>query len=776
MGATRSVQLVPRLSAHPPLERWSSCDDSGLQKNVTGVSVYFVAVQGALRIICMSSSIFSMPAQLASFPHPDSYAQNLSQELRAAVEAFKKDHRGRQPLAAVAKAFKRATLVIEQSAYLSGKHQFLVGDRVVLCDLKQRQDLNGCVAIVKSEVDDDDGRIEVCVGTGSKKEMIRAKPPNLRLDWHVASDLHVSVPNTKVLVRDHDGAFCDEVCQVVSSEPVHYNFPLFRVTVRALASATDVTEAAPVDHLESVSAFGLVPASYIDIANDVCEHAVTIALLAAGVCATPAVKEMMTAVHICAEFHMRCVRSRDAARVCTSVLEALHSGGKSGSTPSSRMKDYCERLAWISWFCSICTDGINVTLQARGFLDDACSILTLCKDVICSVQGNDTYNYFVLLNNLALLHMKKERYDEAEAMYKEAMRIRELVLHSLVVPSPLKAMTECDEDFEDAIVDTMHGLAMVHIEQNRLEDAEALYHEALRMQRLKFGHDSLEVANLLHSLGVVHEKRDRLDEAEAVFREAMRTREVRLGHDSLPVSHSLGEIALLHVRRKQYNEGEDMLKEVLRIQQQRLGRDSTDIMIADTLGYLAEMYDKYLNRLEEADQLYTQALRIRRYRLGEDSMSVADLMGDVGHLYYKMNRLPESENMFRQAIRIKESKLGRNVVEVAQDLGRLGLVLCALDRNAEGEDLLREAMRIRESFMGDGRMFEHLSNWHDSKEEAESLVQLANMAALQHKTEEAESWYQDALRIYERLGSDAALIAHLRDRIAELQPPPLSDI
>jgi hypothetical protein len=291
-------------------------------------------------------------------PHPDSYARDLLQELRAAVEAFKVEHRGHQPLAAVAKAFKRAASVLEQCAPLSGKREFLVSQRVVLCKLQKRQDLNGCVAIIRNKADENDGRIEVCVGMGSKKEMMRIKPANLRLDWHVAADFHESACNSNVLVRRMDSAFCDQVCQVVSG-----NLETWEVTVRGMSSVSAIDEAAPVDLTEVMPSSDLVPAVYIDIANDVSNHTVTIVLLASGVSATPAAKAMMSAAHSCAEFHIRCARGREAARVCVSVMEAVHSGGKSGVTPSSRMQDYFERLAWISKFLSICLDHVDVNCK-----------------------------------------------------------------------------------------------------------------------------------------------------------------------------------------------------------------------------------------------------------------------------------------------------------------------------------------------------------------------------------------------------------------------------
>jgi tetratricopeptide (TPR) repeat protein len=169
--------------------------------------------------------------------------------------------------------------------------------------------------------------------------------------------------------------------------------------------------------------------------------------------------------------------------------------------------------------------------------------------------------------------------------------------------------------------------------------------------------------------------------------------------------------------------------------------------------------------------LYDRAISIRRFQLGESSLSVADLLSDIGNVKYRLNRLEDAKAMFREAIRIKELKLGRNNVEVAQDMGRLGLVVCDLDRLPVGEALLKEALHIRNSIMGDHPVF-----GRESKEEAESLTHLEDMAALQNRTDEAESLYLEAMRIQERLGADAALVAHLRNRIAELQPPPLADI
>lgn len=143
-----------------------------------------------------------------------------------------------------------------------------------------------------------------------------------------------------------------------------------------------------------------------------------------------------------------------------------------------------------------------------------------------------------------------------------------------------------------------------------------------------------------------------------------------------------------------------------------------------------------MNRLEDAEHLCNRVLRIRRFQLGEDFLSVADLLSETGEVTYRLNRLEESEASFREAIRMKELKLGHKHVDIAQDIGHLGLLVCGQDCNAGGADLLNEAFSLRNSLMGNDPVFED-----ESKEQAESLNHLADMAVMQNRTDDAERLY-----------------------------------
>lgn len=98
-------------------------------------------------------------------------------------------------VAALALAMKNAQKALDRSAPAPGQHVFCLGERLIMHDLKQRADLNGCIATVRNVADnvEGDGRVEVSVGSGGKaRQNLKLKPGNLRLEWHAVADVHVT--------------------------------------------------------------------------------------------------------------------------------------------------------------------------------------------------------------------------------------------------------------------------------------------------------------------------------------------------------------------------------------------------------------------------------------------------------------------------------------------------------------------------------------------------------------------------------------------------------
>jgi tetratricopeptide (TPR) repeat protein len=677
----------------------------------------------------------------ASLPHPDTFAKELLQELSIALEAFKKEFRGRDELAAVTKVFKRVRSVLDHGAPPPRDHEnhdFIVGDRTILYDLRQRSDLNGCLAIVKSRADvvESDGRVEVSVGMGSKKETVRVKPGNLRLQWHVAADLHVAMANSRVIVRSLDSTLRGQVCQVISSDPATR-----MVTVRAATSTADAAPSLPgvlaagsgshaaAGRTENVSVSGLVPAIYFDIAKEALGCAVKIALQAAGGVASIAVSAITDAVTSCAHFYIRSARGPEAARASILFLKTLFKGGQKGSsTPSSCVQDFHERQNWTYTFVHTILQYIDVELQSYYWFDEAISVLMLCKEVIHTIEQSESYNYFTLLNNLGNLFSKQMRLDDAEASYKEALSISEKSFCE--INTGLGETAALYQTYDVSMAATMRMLAMVHIAQHRWVDADALYRNALQKQERKLGRESLEVSSTLLNIADLYTKLGRLEDGERLVIESIRIRQMLLGPDSLGESESLSFLASVYEKQNRVADAETVFLRALRLQQQQM--DPFNPVIGDTLNRIAVFYSEQ-ERYSEAEEMYTQAMHIIKLNQGPESLRLSTLMSSFGVLLLRQDRLDAADAVLKDALRIKEKTIGRQTADAARDLGNLGSSALQQERFSDAEELFQESMRIKETVLG-----------HDSLEVALSLRQLSAVYMKTKREDEAEATYVPA--------------------------------
>ena len=388
------------------------------------------------------------------------------------------DGRSVPSLTAVIKAFNSAKAVLDHAAPAPGQHELQVGDRVVLQDLMQRTDLNACVAVVKAAADAEqrDRRVEVSVGQGKQKERLWIKPANMRLEWHVAADAHAAAVGGRVLVRSLESKARGRVCQVVGFDP--------QDRMLDLHAASDQTGPAA-GATERVAVGDAVPASYSLVAKEVHACAMKLVLKAAGATASPAVTSALHAVRSCAGFSIRCARADETARACVTVLNLLHTGGRSSS------HDFAIRRSWTEVFLVMCINEISEELKAQCCFEAACLVMAQCKNVIESLHGED---YVMIMDRIADAVARHESLDVASTLY---------------------------------------SFAFFKEKQGRLADAKAMYKEVLRIRELKLGHESLDVAGTLSNLAALHAKQDRLSDAEATYKEVLRIRELKLGHESL---------------------------------------------------------------------------------------------------------------------------------------------------------------------------------------------------------------------------------------------------
>ncbi len=188
------------------------------------------------------------------------------------------------------------------------------------------------------------------------------------------------------------------------------------------------------------------------------------------------------------------------------------------------------------------------------------------------------------LNNLALIRRVRGDLDEAEALYQQALEMT----HRLFG----------EEHPEIAI--TLMNLADINTLQGRLQEAEAMYLDALAMSRKLFGEEHPRIALVLNNLAFVYYEENKIDEALAASREALAMQRSRLGERHPDVAGSLAIQGRWLTETGEYPEAEALLRAALDIQLETMEPDHPQLAI--TRIDLAELLIKTGNLDEALEQ------------------------------------------------------------------------------------------------------------------------------------------------------------------------------
>jgi tetratricopeptide (TPR) repeat protein len=331
--------------------------------------------------------------------------------------------------------------------------------------------------------------------------------------------------------------------------------------------------------------------------------------------------------------------------------------------------------------------------------------------------GEEDPGVAALIANMAYVHDRQGRYDEAERSYKRALSIR--------------------EKSADAVeaAEALDGLAGVYTNQGRYGEAEQAAKRAISLRERALDPNHPLVAASLSSLGFLYGTQGRYSEAEAVFRRALAINEKALGREHAIVGSNLGNLGSVLDEQARYAEAEQAYQRALAIEEKALG--PTHPQLAVTLNNLAAFHER-LGRHDEAEALFKRALAIKEQRLSPDHPDVAVALNNLAVVYGEQGRLAEGEALNRRALAIREKVFGREHPDVAASLNNLADSLGALGRKQEQEPLLRRALAIREKTQGPNH--------------PDVALLLANLAVLQFdehaRHDEAERLLKRALSIY----------------------------
>lgn len=235
--------------------------------------------------------------------------------------------------------------------------------------------------------------------------------------------------------------------------------------------------------------------------------------------------------------------------------------------------------------------------------------------------------------------------------------------------------------------------------QRRLNDARTLFSngkaaEAESLYRSLLHPDLPAGGNILvlDGLGRCLHAQGRLEEAEGLFRESMRLLEELFGPDHPHVAGALQNLARLRSERGDRAEAVELGARALHILKEQLPPD--DVRLADALlnlssnQYAAKDYDA-------AEANLNKALRIWEAQEGRRSFGVSTCLNNLGCICEERGETAQGVLYHREAVAIRKEILGDHA-ETAFSLGNYGAALAGDGQWTEAARALEEALACYE--------------------------------------------------------------------------------
>ena len=257
--------------------------------------------------------------------------------------------------------------------------------------------------------------------------------------------------------------------------------------------------------------------------------------------------------------------------------------------------------------------------------------------------------FFVTENNLAVIYSKTHRYAESEELFLDAIDYYKGLFK--VVPND-----ELKEGVLGQFMATsMMGLSEVYRQTQRYNESEAMSKEAMSILKSVHSDDPVAIeidrAKALMSQGLMHKNKGEYKKSEDCYREALEMhRRLTLvsPENEAEVARTLHNYANMLSDTKRYNKSEPMYKEASEIYRRLVKNNPKkhEPMQANILSRLGNIYLYHQNRYDDAVPPLLDAFRIyQRLASSAPKEYEKDLFVSKFNLtsaYYKSDRIDES--------------------------------------------------------------------------------------------------------------------------------------
>ncbi len=313
---------------------------------------------------------------------------------------------------------------------------------------------------------------------------------------------------------------------------------------------------------------------------------------------------------------------------------------------------------------------------------------------------------------------------------RRANNLAMLARYAEALPLAERAVAIAGDTADGNFFRLMQGNALMRL--GRLAEAERTFRTGIDRLTVLMGPAMPQTLGLREALALCVEEQNRPEEAVAIWRDTLRIRRAAGGATGPgpDVGDSLTGLGVALMRMGQYREAEGALREALALRLRFYGERSNFTGLAYSNLGLALME---LGNLEEAGLMFQRAQAVLSAAGGANPEELAILMNNMATVLSRLGAYEEAVTLLRQTLVITEGQFGAGHMRTVMARNNLAAALGRLKQRKAAIELLRTNYEAASALGGQGAQFRALS-----------AVSLAAMLADEGDRAQARDWYRRA--------------------------------
>ena len=320
-------------------------------------------------------------------------------------------------------------------------------------------------------------------------------------------------------------------------------------------------------------------------------------------------------------------------------------------------------------------------LRRTNHLPEAKVAILKSLEIRQKLFGSETPETAKSLFSLGHWYFKSGSFNKADSLYQRVLEIRK---KTEVPVADLGSIH--------------HSLGNLHTRMGQYSQAEAYYREAIRLGNAPQNTDQAWLADAYNGIGVLYNEQKKYEAAEYNCLKACEIWKAMHGENHLKMAFPYNNLGTLYEKLGDYGKARFYLTKSVAILKNAYGENHEDV--ADGYNNLAVMFLETKN-LTEAELYLTRALSIRKAIKDTEPSVLADAVFNLGNFYYFSNQYPKAKIQYDSALSMYRKLLRENHPEMALLHTNLAAVSSRMRDWKEAETQYLKSLAIHEQVFND---------------------------------------------------------------------------